>query len=75
MRESRRRCNPTEGHRTVAAAATALPAATTPRTAKRHQLLQLHVAFTIAPPVGEIITGVAPRSPSYVSLFHVIQPL
>lgn len=52
----RRRCNPTEGHRTAVAA---LPAATTaPRTAKRRQLLQLHVAFTTAPH-GEIITGVA----------------
>lgn len=48
----RRRCNPSEGHRTAVAATTA------PRTAKRRQLLQLHVAFTTAPH-GEIITGVA----------------
>lgn len=48
----RRRCNPSEGRRTAVAATTA------PRTAKRRQLLQLHVAFTTAPH-GEIITGVA----------------
>lgn len=60
----RRRCNPAEGHRTVAAA---LPAATTPRPANRRQwqrqLLQLHAAFTTVSR-SEIITGVASAATS-----------